>query len=96
MNNQSFDKFTCFIWEMLPSAQEQETRLSNSCIDGSGNINIVNTGGSSASEGGMGSGGGTEEGAGVDEKAVGDKDKVADKDDNRWDPLRPKDEKGKE
>jgi hypothetical protein len=65
-------------------------------ISGTGNIEIRNTGGSSAAEGGMGDGGGTEKGAGI--KTSDDKDKkgTTGKDADTWDPLKPKEEKEKD
>jgi hypothetical protein len=65
-------------------------------ISGTGNIEVRNTGGSSAAEGGMGDGGGTEKGAGI--KTSDDKDKkgTTGKDADTWDPLKPKEEKEKD
>jgi hypothetical protein len=67
-------------------------------ISGTGNIQIVNTGGSSASEGGMGTGGGTEKGPGINDPA-GKKDNQSNStdsaDEDTWDPLKPKEEKQK-
>lgn len=60
----------------------------------------MNTGGSSASEGGMGSGGGPEKGPGIKEDETGTANKEgksgnSDSDDEPWDPLKPKEEKEK-
>jgi hypothetical protein len=68
-------------------------------VTGTGNIQIRNTGGSSASEGGMGTGGGTEKGAGITAPEDDKKHKSnseSGKDEDKWDPLKPKEEKGKE
>jgi hypothetical protein len=68
-------------------------------ITGTGNIRIINTGGSSASEGGMGTGGGAEKGAGITDP--GGKNEKQDKgntdssEQDTWDPLKPKEEKEK-
>jgi hypothetical protein len=74
-----------------------EVGVGSIAIDGTGKINITNTGGSSASEGGMGTGGGPEKGAGI-ESPTGDKANASTKesDDGAWDPLKPKEEKEKD
>ena len=66
-------------------------------IDGSGRLVIRNTGGSSASEGGMGTGGGEEKGPGISTEEVNKTGSKPGKavDDGGWDPLKPKEEKGK-
>ena len=86
----------------LPGEAEtiNDNPLSNWEITGIGNIEIRNTGGSSASEGGMGSGGGPEKGAGIKEEETGTANKEgksdnSDSDDEPWDPLKPKEEKEK-
>ncbi len=80
--------------EIASNLLEKQVDLSNYEIDGSGNICINNTGGSSAAEGGMGTGGGEETGAGINEndKTKGTKEEA----DGTWDPLKPKEEKEKE
>lgn len=70
--------------------------LSNLQINGEGTIEIINTGGSSAGEGGMGTGGGPEKGAGIDEEGNEKTTKTKEEADETWDPLKPKEEKGKE
>jgi hypothetical protein len=74
-----------------------EVGVTDIVVDGTGNLNITNTGGSSASEGGMGTGGGPEKGAGI-ESPTGDKATTGTKgkDDETLDPLKPKEEKEKE
>jgi hypothetical protein len=88
----------CEIIEQPATTNEQFQKLELSLyeISGTGNIEIRNTGGSSAAEGGMGDGGGTEKGAGI--KTTDDKDKkgTTGKDEDTWDPLKPKEEKEKD
>jgi len=72
-----------------------EQGIGSIAIDGTGSINITNTGGSSASEGGMGTGGGPEKGAGI-QNPTGDSNNTETEEDNSWDPLKPKQEKEKE
>jgi hypothetical protein len=77
-----------------------DRRLSNLEITGIGNLQIRNTGGSSASEGGMGTGGGAEKGPGITDPG-GKKEKqdadsnIKDAEAETWDPLKPKEEKAK-
>ena len=72
------------------------TELSTLEVSGTGNIQIRNTGGSSAAEGGMGDGGGAEKGAGIKETGNTTKEKGDFETSNdKWDPVKPKDEKEK-
>jgi hypothetical protein len=66
--------------------------IGSTTVDGSGNLEITNTGGSSASEGGMGSGGGADK----DKDAATTGTQGGEKDTNTWDPVKPKEEKVKE
>lgn len=70
---------------------------SNMQVTGLGKLVITNTGGSSASEGGMGTGGGSEQGAGIkDPGNNSSKENAAnEKKEESWDPLKPKEEKEK-
>lgn len=73
------------------------TELSSFEVSGTGNIQIRNTGGSSAAEGGMGDGGGSEKGAGIKETGSTTKEKGDfETSDDKWDPVKPKENKGKD
>jgi hypothetical protein len=75
----------------------KEIELSEFEVSGTGKIDVRNTGGSSASEGGMGTGGGPEKGAGIEGNEGQDKPGTSKEEaDDTWDPLKPKEEKGKE
>jgi hypothetical protein len=88
---------------IMHTIHEQHTQLgwpqelATIFVDATGKLNITNTGGTSASEGGMGTGGGPEKGPGI-ESPTGDKDGAGTKnqDDGTWDPLKPKEEKEKD
>jgi hypothetical protein len=92
----TFNNVQSTIIECLARVESNKPELSMFEISGTGNIEIRNTGGSSAAEGGMGDGGGTEKGAGI--KTLDDKDKkgTTGKDADTWDPLKPKEEKEKD
>lgn len=67
-------------------------------VDGTGKLEIRNTGGSSAAEGGMGDRGGSEKGAGITQTDGETKtnDTGSESFDKTFDPLAPKEEKSKE
>lgn len=80
----------------MPVAGDRE--LSTLEVDGSGNIEIRNTGGSSASEGGMGDSGGAEKGPGIlqpDGKPQSG-ETGNESFDKKFDPLAPKEDKDSE
>lgn len=105
MSNKEYDVFFP-IKEVIISDRagtiltEDESEMTGLEITGTGSLVISNTGGSSASEGGMGTGGGAEKGPGIQDPG-GNKSSQQENtsskssDDEEWDPLKPKEEKEK-
>ncbi len=81
---------------VTPDKEDKE--LSGFEVDGSGNIEIRNTGGSSAAEGGMGDRGGSEKGPGIlqTDGETKTNDNNNESFDKKFDPLAPKEDKSNE